>query len=101
MYTFKSTNAWVDCMVQIRVQPSCRTFSCGTLSLSVGSALLHCFLREENPEDPDVVRKTAFGQRYTWYIPDYQFRKRNGQQVRRHMHGSLILAPAVTWLVSV
>ena len=41
-----------------------------------------CLCREENPEDPDVVRKTAFGQRYTWYIPDYQFRKRNGQQVR-------------------
>lgn len=39
-------------------------------------------LREENPEDPDVVRKTAFGQRYTWYIPDHQFRKKNGQQVR-------------------
>lgn len=35
---------------------------------------------EENPEDPDVVRKTAFGQRYTWYIPDYQFRKKNGHQ---------------------
>lgn len=41
------------------------------------------FRREENPDDPDVVRKTAFGQRYTWYIPDYQFRKRNGQQVRQ------------------
>ncbi|KAL8434308.1 hypothetical protein ACSSS7_003252 [Eimeria intestinalis] len=36
---------------------------------------------EENPEDPDVVRKTAFGQRYTWYIPDYQFRKKQGQMV--------------------
>ncbi|CDI77567.1 hypothetical protein, conserved [Eimeria praecox] len=43
---------------------------------------------EENPEDPDVVRKTAFGQRYTWYIPDYQFRKKNGQQVRL-LSGSL------------
>ncbi|KAL8430773.1 hypothetical protein Efla_004009 [Eimeria flavescens] len=38
---------------------------------------------EENPEDPDVVRKTAFGQRYTWYIPDYQFRKKQGQQKAR------------------
>ncbi|CDJ41865.1 hypothetical protein, conserved [Eimeria tenella] len=42
---------------------------------------------EENPEDPDVVRKTAFGQRYTWYIPDYQFRKRNGQQAQRARDG--------------
>ncbi|CDJ30638.1 uncharacterized protein EMH_0030680 [Eimeria mitis] len=42
---------------------------------------------EENPEDPDVVRKTAFGQRYTWYIPDYQFRKRNGQQAQKARDG--------------
>ncbi|KAL8452380.1 hypothetical protein Emed_001385 [Eimeria media] len=38
---------------------------------------------EENPEDPDVVRKTAFGQRYTWYIPDYQFRKKQGQMAQK------------------
>ncbi|CDJ46365.1 hypothetical protein, conserved [Eimeria brunetti] len=42
---------------------------------------------EENPEDPDVVRKTAFGQRYTWYIPDYQFRKKNGQQAQKARDG--------------
>lgn len=42
---------------------------------------------EENPEDPDVVRKTAFGQRYTWYIPDYQFRKKNGQQNQKARDG--------------
>lgn len=42
---------------------------------------------EENPEDPDVVRKTAFGQRYTWYIPDHQFRKKNGQQNQKARDG--------------
>ncbi|CDJ61670.1 hypothetical protein, conserved [Eimeria maxima] len=44
-------------------------------------------MEEENPDDPDVVRKTAFGQRYTWYIPDYQFRKRNGQQAQKARDG--------------
>ncbi|XP_022590665.2 protein COP1 SUPPRESSOR 2 [Cyclospora cayetanensis] len=42
---------------------------------------------EENPDDPDVVRKTAFGQRYTWYIPDYQYKKKHGPQAQKARDG--------------